>query len=63
MDFRKLQQKMTIIQCGDIMVAASCERKNVERVESYYPATILVYVEKGILNIETNGKLYVFRTV
>lgn len=48
------------ITCQDMTVAGSCEARNNERVEAYFPASCLTYVERGTMNIDYENEVHQF---
>ncbi len=60
MDINLGKIKHQFINCQDMTVAGSCEAQNNERVEAYFPASCLTYVERGIMNIEHENQVYQF---
>lgn len=46
--------EMNILQCGEIMIAASCETDNAHEKEGMAPTSFLIFVEKGRMLMETD---------
>jgi len=46
------------IRCGEVEIAASCEDKNGEVLETYLPCNILFYTHVGQLNVKIGDKTY-----
>lgn len=59
-----MQKEFKLINCGDLDIAASCEAQYGEQEktgkEVYYPASFLIYVEEGVLDIHYENKIYTY---
>ena len=64
MNFKDLQEGYKLIECENIEIAAYCDvyKKDYTPAlkEFYYPSSLLIYVEKGILEVNFENKLYTF---
>ena len=46
----------SLIKCGEVEIAASCEDRNGNEIEAYLPSTVLFFMHTGQLNIEVDGQ-------
>ena len=51
-------EKFKVIDCEGIHVAASVETTATDNIPIYYPATMLVYVEQGQMNLRSDNQVY-----
>ncbi|MEL6559044.1 MAG: AraC family transcriptional regulator [Bacteroidota bacterium] len=48
----------SLIKCGEVEIAASCETQDGNQMEAYLPSTVLFFMQTGQLHIETGGQLH-----
>ena len=48
----------SLIKCGEVEIAASCETQDGNQMEAYLPSTVLFFMQTGQLHIETDGQLH-----
>ncbi len=51
-------KNLKFIQCGEVMIAASCETSSNKMKATYYPHSLLLYAQVGQINATIDQKLY-----
>lgn len=46
----------SLIKCGEVEIAASCETRDSNQIEAYLPSTVLFFMQTGRLHIEIEGQ-------